>query len=171
MRETRVQPLGWEDPLEKEMATHCSVLAWRIPTGRGAWRAPAWSPRGRKSQTQQLCQFSLFLYSSHNRQAQRKPPTVLKEQSWKGDTSEQRQSLEDTAFPGELEVLWLVNYKFCFWGRKPKRNGLIWRNKPSTPDRLGEVGQSTGLWRWPHCLLSVDSGCQLPVSGLSFLHL
>ena len=27
----RVQPLGWEDPLEKEMATHSSVLAWRIP--------------------------------------------------------------------------------------------------------------------------------------------
>ena len=29
--ETRVQSLGWEDPLEKEMATHSSVLAWRIP--------------------------------------------------------------------------------------------------------------------------------------------
>ena len=31
MRETWVQSLGWEDPLEKEMATHSSVLAWRIP--------------------------------------------------------------------------------------------------------------------------------------------
>ena len=31
MRETWVRSLGWEDPLEKEMATHCSVLAWRIP--------------------------------------------------------------------------------------------------------------------------------------------
>ena len=29
--ETRVRSLGWEDPLEKEMATHSSVLAWRIP--------------------------------------------------------------------------------------------------------------------------------------------
>ena len=28
--ETRVGSLGWEDPLEKEMATHCSILAWRI---------------------------------------------------------------------------------------------------------------------------------------------
>ena len=27
----RVQSLGWEDPLEKEMATHSSILAWRIP--------------------------------------------------------------------------------------------------------------------------------------------
>ena len=31
MWETRVQFLGWEDPLEKEMATHSSILAWRIP--------------------------------------------------------------------------------------------------------------------------------------------
>ena len=30
-RETQVQSLGWEDPLEKEMATHSSILAWRIP--------------------------------------------------------------------------------------------------------------------------------------------
>ena len=31
MRETVVRSLGWEDPLEKEMATHSSTLAWRIP--------------------------------------------------------------------------------------------------------------------------------------------
>ena len=31
MRETRVRFLSWEDPLEKEMATHCSTLAWKIP--------------------------------------------------------------------------------------------------------------------------------------------
>ena len=31
MPETRVRSLGWEDPLEKEMATHSSTLAWRIP--------------------------------------------------------------------------------------------------------------------------------------------
>ena len=31
MQETWVQPLGQEDPLEKGMATHSSVLAWRIP--------------------------------------------------------------------------------------------------------------------------------------------
>ena len=31
MQETWVQSLGWEDPLEKEMATHSSSLAWRIP--------------------------------------------------------------------------------------------------------------------------------------------
>ena len=31
MQEMRVQSLGWEDALEKGMATHSSVLAWRIP--------------------------------------------------------------------------------------------------------------------------------------------
>ena len=31
MQETRVQPLGREDPLEKGMVTHSSILAWRIP--------------------------------------------------------------------------------------------------------------------------------------------
>ena len=31
MQETWVRSLGWEDPLEKEMATHSSILAWEIP--------------------------------------------------------------------------------------------------------------------------------------------
>ena len=35
MRETQVQSLGREDPLEKEMAAHSSVLAWRIPWTEG----------------------------------------------------------------------------------------------------------------------------------------
>ena len=31
MRETRVRSLGWEGPLDKEMATHSSILDWRTP--------------------------------------------------------------------------------------------------------------------------------------------
>ena len=41
VRETWVQLLGWEDPLEEGMATHSSILAWRIPLDRGAWWATA----------------------------------------------------------------------------------------------------------------------------------
>ena len=37
MQETWVQYVDWEDPLEKEMATHFSIPAWRIPMDRGAW--------------------------------------------------------------------------------------------------------------------------------------
>ena len=39
MQETPVRSLGWDDPLEEGMATHSSILAWRIPMDRGAWRA------------------------------------------------------------------------------------------------------------------------------------
>ena len=42
MWETWVQSLSWEDPLEEGMATHSSIPAWRIPMGRGAWRASLW---------------------------------------------------------------------------------------------------------------------------------
>ena len=39
MRETQVQSLGQEDPLEKAMATHSSTPAWKNPMDRGAWQA------------------------------------------------------------------------------------------------------------------------------------
>ena len=39
MQETRVRSLGWEDSLEEGMATHFSILAWKIPVDRGAWPA------------------------------------------------------------------------------------------------------------------------------------
>ena len=39
MWETWVQSLGSEDPLEEGMATHSSILGWRIPMDRGAWWA------------------------------------------------------------------------------------------------------------------------------------
>ena len=46
MWETGVQSLGWEDPLQESMATHPSILAWRIPMDK---RSPAGdSPQGHK---------------------------------------------------------------------------------------------------------------------------
>jgi len=44
-----VQSLGWEDLLEEGMATHSSILAWRIPMDRGVWQAAVHSVA--KSQT------------------------------------------------------------------------------------------------------------------------
>ena len=38
MWETCVLFLVWEDPLEEDMASHSSILAWRIPKDRGAWK-------------------------------------------------------------------------------------------------------------------------------------
>ena len=41
MWETWVQSLGGEDPLEEGLATHSSILAWRVPKDREAWQVPA----------------------------------------------------------------------------------------------------------------------------------
>ena len=42
MQETQVQSLGWEDILEKEMATHSSILAWKIPWTEEPGRLRPW---------------------------------------------------------------------------------------------------------------------------------
>ena len=54
MHETWVPSLGWEDPLEEGMATHSSILAWRIPLDRGAWQATVHGVRKESDRTEQL---------------------------------------------------------------------------------------------------------------------
>ena len=58
MQETGVQPLGWADPLEKGMATHSSILAWRIPMDRGAWQATVLGVAKSWTQLKQLSMYS-----------------------------------------------------------------------------------------------------------------
>ena len=61
MQETGVQSLGWEDLLEKEMATPSSILAWKNPMNKGAWQATVHGGRKQWDTTEQLhCHF-LFL--------------------------------------------------------------------------------------------------------------
>ena len=52
MRETRVQSLGQEDPLEKGMATHSSILAWEIP-----WTKEPGGLRNESENTEQLTRY------------------------------------------------------------------------------------------------------------------
>ena len=60
MRETWVQSLGWEDPLEKRMATHSSILAWEI---RGQRNSAGYSPWGHKeSDTTEQLRLSFFTF-------------------------------------------------------------------------------------------------------------
>ena len=54
MQEALVQFLGWEDPLWKGMATHSSILAWRIP-----WTICTWGPK-KLDMTKQLSLFLIF---------------------------------------------------------------------------------------------------------------
>ena len=64
MPETQVQSLGLEDPLEKEMATHSSVLAWEI-MDRGAWQSTVHGVEKEVDMTLQLNNSSLkFHFSS-----------------------------------------------------------------------------------------------------------
>ena len=62
MQETRVQSLGREDSLEKEMATHSSILAWKIPWTEEPGRLQS---LGLQSRTR-LSDFLSFLKESHN---------------------------------------------------------------------------------------------------------
>ena len=54
MQEMRVPSLGREDPLEEEMATHSSILAWKIP-----WSLVGFSPWGHKEDTTERLTLSL----------------------------------------------------------------------------------------------------------------
>ena len=68
MKETPVQFLGREDPLEESMVTDSSILAWRIPLDRGAWLATV---RGvAESQTEQLS-IEAGIILTHMRKVQR----------------------------------------------------------------------------------------------------
>ena len=60
MWETRVRSLDWEDSLEKEMASHSSILAWRIPRTE---ELGGYSPRVAKSQTR-LSDFTFTFYNN-----------------------------------------------------------------------------------------------------------
>ena len=57
----RVQSWGWEDPLEKEMATCSSILAWENPMDRGAWWAAVHGASKELDMTEQL---NIYIYIS-----------------------------------------------------------------------------------------------------------
>ena len=62
MQETWVQSLGWEDALEKDLATHSSTLAWKIPW---MWSMVGYSPWGHK-ESDMTERLHLMLYHDHH---------------------------------------------------------------------------------------------------------
>ena len=72
--ETRVQSLGQEDPLEKEMATHSSTLAWKIPWTEEPGRLQSMGSHSRK----RLSDFTFHFFFSH-------PLTFSSFQTWEGE--------------------------------------------------------------------------------------
>ena len=61
MQETRVQSLGREDLLGKEMATHSGILAWKIPWTGTAWRATVHSVARKERKESEVAQLCLTL--------------------------------------------------------------------------------------------------------------
>ena len=74
MQERRVPSLGGEDPLEKEMQTHSSILAWKIPMGRGAWQASVHGVAGESDRTERLRAHAHTHRHTHTHTHTHKPP-------------------------------------------------------------------------------------------------
>ena len=68
MQETWIQSLGWEDPLEKGMSTHSSILAWRIPWTESLVGYSSWGHK-KSDTTEWLTHTRTFL----NKQPEAKP--------------------------------------------------------------------------------------------------
>ena len=71
MQETAVRSLGQEDPLEKEMATHSSIFAWKNSMDRGIWQATvhriakSWTPLSEHACTHVLFDTLMGIFASH----------------------------------------------------------------------------------------------------------
>ena len=63
MQETQVQSLGWEDPLEKEMATHSTILVWKIPWNWSLAGYGPWDPKESAMTERPTLSFSELVYS------------------------------------------------------------------------------------------------------------
>ena len=57
----QIRSLGWGDTLEEGMATHSSILAWRIPRDRGVWRATVYRVAQSQTQVKRLSTHSCIL--------------------------------------------------------------------------------------------------------------
>ena len=65
VQETRFQSLGWEDTLEEGMATHSSILTWRIPMDRGAWWATVHGVTKSQTQLSNTAQHGVSIYTGN----------------------------------------------------------------------------------------------------------
>ena len=76
--ETWPQPLGQKDTLEKGMATHSSILVWRIPMDRGAWQATVHRVKKHWAQLKSALATGLEKVSFHSNRKERQCQRILK---------------------------------------------------------------------------------------------
>ena len=112
MWENWVRSLGWEDPLEEEMATHSSILAWRIPTDGGAWRATVYGVA--KSQTRLSTAQLRFAADPKNWSHQ---SFLLLELGNRNEEAE-KNGLLDTVKGRVKEIFFIRNYLHFFFNQR-----------------------------------------------------
>ena len=137
MQETRVQSLSREDPLEKEMAPHSSILAWRIP-----WREEPGRPQSMGSQIVRhywATSLSLFSFMHWRRKWQPTPVFLPGESQGRGslmgchlwshtesDTTEATQQQQQHKSYGVTKAdLWIIHYS-----SEPVLSFIQWKWKP-----------------------------------------
>ena len=126
VHETPVQPLGLQDPLEEEMATYSSILAWRNPKDRGTWRATVQTVT--KSQTRLIywaCKSTKLLCKAILAAFKRNTYT----QCWHKKRKQQQKS------PFQ-HTKWLVRIWHCFNRNScsPNRKKTMWQCIYIQPD-------------------------------------
>ena len=105
MQETRIQFPGWEDPLEKGLATHSRVLAWRIP-----WTEEPWEDCRSTSMGAAIHKHKLNLNKLANEQSRNLKVIVL---TWSLNlTSIQREVLSKASMYDSMNILWSRNDGF-----------------------------------------------------------
>ena len=106
MWETWVRSLGWEDPLEENMATHSSILAWRIPMDRGALWATVHGVTESLTQLSDSAQHSLLIGITFSSAALPPAPEAFCLSCLPMDVSESRSVVSDSSQPHGLYSPW-----------------------------------------------------------------
>ena len=120
MRETWVRSPGWDDPLEKAVATHSSMLVWRIPMDRGS--VAGYSPWGHKSDTTERLSLHFTLVMSTFKTSAYE---IVKSMGWDQrenkyrEGKEPRTTLRNSKIDCQSRVRWACKMN---WARAVKRS-------------------------------------------------
>ena len=135
MQETQVQPLGWEDPLEKEMATHSSILAWKTPWTKESGRL--------QSMGTQKVRYNCVA----------KLPSLAESRAWvKHGEWEERRPTAGT----DLPTIWILSWQK--WGplKNFKQSGDLWEWIKSESLEIGNIGRKLLTQEADHASLNIE---------------
>ena len=85
MQKTQVPSLGWEDPLEKGMAAHSIILAWRIPRRESSCGLQVYGVAKGQTQLSNICSvtFTYFMFKHNLLKSSNNPTPILADEQWR----------------------------------------------------------------------------------------